>query len=283
MNFHLMKNLSLLNKFNIVDIMKKILFGTILSLMIVSQVACNQDIDGFDNSVNYITFDLPYEVDAYGRKTGRRVDSLFYSFAMDGPEITFYKFKVPVNISGLRMDRSRAYKVAAVLDGSTVEMDDWNAASLSEALVEANCLRDTLEVVVNRTEILKKESRTLVLALQENEEFSLGSHELLRMKLVFADILQEPSWWKNWESYFGPFVREKYQKWQEIYYLGADPNVEQYGPDKGKQLYWNQMPYYNVASWYPSTVMFIGKLKQYFIDNEIYPNGDKSLPRIMLP
>ena len=241
MNFHLMKNLSLLNKFNIVDIMKKILFGTILSLMMVSQVACNQDIDGFDNSVNYITFDLPYEVDAYGRKTGRRVDSLFYSFAMDGPEITFYKFKVPVNISGLRMDRSRAYKVAAVLDGSTVEIDDWNAASLSEALVEANCLRDTLEVVVNRTEILKKESRTLVLALQENEEFSLGSHELLRMKLVFADILQEPSWWKNWESYFGPFVREKYQKWQEIYYLGADPNVEQYGPDKGKQLYWNQM------------------------------------------
>lgn len=263
--------------------MKKILFGTILSLMMVSQIACNQDIDGFDNSVNYITFDLPYEIDAYGRKTGRRVDSLFYSFAMDGPEVMSYVFKVPVNASGLTVNRSRAYNVVVNPELSTAESRDWEAASLKEASVDANCLRDTLEVIVKRTDILKNEMKSLVIELLDNENFSLGAQELLRMKLVFADILQEPSWWKSWESYFGPFVREKYQKWQEIYYLGADPNVEQYGPDQGKQLYWDQMPYYNVAGWYPSTVMFIGKLKQYFIDNEVYPNGDKSLPRITLP
>ena len=65
--------------------------------------------------------------------------------------------------------------------------------------------------------------------------------------------------------------------------MGADPNLEKYGPDTGKQLYWGQMPYYTVSSWYPSTFMFIRKLKQYFIDNEVYPDGDTSKPRITLP
>jgi hypothetical protein len=96
--------------------------------------------------------------------------------------------------------------------------------------------------------------------------------------------LQAPSWWPSWERYFGVFVREKYAKWQEIYFYGADPNVEKWGPNTGKLLYWDQMPYYaGYPSWYPSTFMFISKLKQYFIDHEVYPDGDTSKPRITLP
>ena len=76
----------------------------------------------------------------------------------------------------------------------------------------------------------------------------------------------------------------KYAKWQEIYFYGADPNVEKWGPNTGKLLYWDQMPYYaGYPSWYPSTFMFISKLKQYFIDHEVYPDGDTSKPRITLP
>lgn len=59
---------------------------------------------------------------------------------------------------------------------------------------------------------------------------------------------------------------------------------EKWGPNTGKLLYWDQMPYYaGYPSWYPSTFMFIGKLKQYFIDHEVYPDGDTSKPRITLP
>ena len=120
--------------------------------------------------------------------------------------------------------------------------------------------------------------------IENNENFQVGASELLAAKLVFSDILQAPSWWPSWERYFGVFVREKYAKWQEIYFYGADPNVEKWGPNTGKLLYWDQMPYYaGYPSWYPSTFMFISKLKQYFIDHEVYPDGDTSKPRITLP
>ena len=77
--------------------MKKIILYMTLCLIGMVQVACDQDIDGFDNSTNYIYFDLPFQLDQYGRKTTERVDSLVYSFAMDDPSVTSYTFKIPVN------------------------------------------------------------------------------------------------------------------------------------------------------------------------------------------
>ena len=62
--------------------MKKIILYMTLCLIGMVQVACDQDIDGFDNSTNYIYFDLPFQLDQYGRKTTERVDSLVYSFAI---------------------------------------------------------------------------------------------------------------------------------------------------------------------------------------------------------
>ena len=264
--------------------MKKIILYMTLCLIGMVQVACDQDIDGFDNSTNYIYFDLPFQLDQYGRKTTERVDSLVYSFAMDDPSVTSYTFKIPVNSVGLNTETDRHYKVVVNEKKTTATGTDWDMSVIEKAVIQSGTLRDTLEVKVNRTPILKKESRTITLYIENNENFQVGASELLVAKLVFSDILQAPSWWSSWERYFGVFVREKYAKWQEIYFYGADPNVEKWGPNTGKLLYWDQMPYYaGYPSWYPSTFMFIGKLKQYFIDHEVYPDGDTSKPRITLP
>ena len=91
--------------------MKKIILYMTLCLIGMVQVACDQDIDGFDNSTNYIYFDLPFQLDQYGRKTTERVDSLVYSFAMDDPSVTSYTFKIPVNSVGLKTETDRHYKV----------------------------------------------------------------------------------------------------------------------------------------------------------------------------
>ena len=264
--------------------MKKIILYMTLCLIGMVQVACDQDIDGFDNSTNYIYFDLPFQLDQYGRKTTERVDSLVYSFAMDDPSVTSYTFKIPVNSVGLKTETDRHYKVVVNEKKTTATGTDWDMSVIEKAVIQSGTLRDTLEVKVNRTPILKKESRTITLYIENNENFQVGASELLAAKLVFSDILQAPSWWPSWERYFGVFVREKYAKWQEIYFYGADPNVEKWGPNPGKLLYWVQMPYYaGYPSWYPSTFMFISKLKQYFIDHEVYPDGDTSKPRITLP
>ena len=198
--------------------MKKIILYMTLCLIGMVQVACDQDIDGFDNSTNYIYFDLPFQLDQYGRKTTERVDSLVYSFAMDDPSVTSYTFKIPVNSVGLKTETDRHYKVVVNEKKTTATGTDWDMSVIEKAVIQSGTLRDTLEVKVNRTPILKKESRTITLYIENNENFQVGASELLAAKLVFSDILQAPSWWPSWERYFGVFVREKYAKWQGIYF-----------------------------------------------------------------
>lgn len=142
--------------------MKKIILYMTLCLIGMVQVACDQDIDGFDNSTNYIYFDLPFQLDQYGRKTTERVDSLVYSFAMDDPSVTSYTFKIPVNSVGLKTETDRHYKVVVNEKKTTATGTDWDMSVIEKAVIQSGTLRDTLEVKVNRTPILKKESRTIL-------------------------------------------------------------------------------------------------------------------------
>ncbi len=263
--------------------MKKRLIYAFWGLVCLVPTACNQEIEEFDNAVNYISIDLPRQLDQYGKETTTLVDSMIYSFGMDDASVKSHTFQVVINSAGLRTDYARSYKVVVDQESTTIGEEDWDATVLTGTEIDAGALWDTLKVTVKRTEVLKTEWQSLSLRLEANEHFQLGAVERSKIKLTFTDILQQPSWWRSWESYFGVFVREKFLKWQEIYYLGADPNVEKFGPNTGKPLYWDNMPYYTIQSYYPSTHMFIKKLKQYFIDNEVYPDGDTSQPRITLP
>lgn len=264
--------------------MKKIVLYMTLCLIGMVMTSCDKDIEGFDNSTNYIYFDIPFQLDQYGRQLTERMDSMVYSFAMDDPSVTTYTFKIPVNSVGLKADFDRTYKIVVNEEKTSATESDWDKSALDKAVIVSGALRDTLEVTVNRTSALKNGWRSITLQIEENENFSSGASELLTVKLSFTDVLQAPSWWTTWERAFGVFVREKYAKWQEIYFYGADPNPEKWGPNTGKLMYWDQMPYNGPnSSWYPSTFMFIAKLKQYFIDNEVYPDGDTTKPRITLP
>lgn len=256
-----------------------ILFG-ILTLALSS---CNKDIDGFDNSTNFIYFNMPFQLDQYGRETTKRVDSLTFSFAMSDNSVTTHTFKIPISIVGLAANGARDYSVVVDTENSTAKESDWDKKSIENLTIKPGALHDTILLVVNRTEALKNSWRSITLKIMSNNNFTMGAEELTTAKVAFTDILQPPTWWNTWLSIFGEFSREKYVKWQEIYYLGADPNLEEYGPNVGKQLYWGQMPYYVMASWYPSTWMFIGKLRNYFAENVVYPNGDTSKPRIYIP
>lgn len=252
--------------------------------MLFSILACNQDIDKFDNGENYIYFNMPFKTDAYGRNTTVREDSLVHSFALDDISIASYTFKIPVNTVGLKNSENRNYEVEIVTDNTTASDSQWDKSTLSNPIIKSGNLQDTLYITVYRTPDLRATWKNITFRLLANDNFKLGDRNLLTAKISFTDILLPPTWWSKWQGVFGEFCREKFVKWQEIYYEGADPNLETIGgPGLGKPLYWNNMPNSTVSSWYPSTYMFIRILKQYFIDNVVYPDGDTTKPRVSLP
>lgn len=51
----------------------------------------------------------------------------------------------------------------------------WDMSVIEKAVIQSGTLRDTLEVKVNRTPILKKESRTITLYIENNENFQVGA------------------------------------------------------------------------------------------------------------
>ena len=162
---------------------------------------------------------------------------------------------------------------------------DWDRTSIENQVIESGSMTSTLKVPVFRANV-GEEARIITLRLVSNDNFSVGYENLLKAKLTFSDILNPPSWWQDWKTVFGEFCREKYVKWMELYYLGADPNVEpvSYAPTYNQPLWYGNMPYLgNDPRIYPSTFMFIKTLKKYFEENEVYPDGDTSKPRISIP
>lgn len=141
--------------------MKKIILYMIMAIAGMIAVSCDKVIDEFDNSTNYIYFDMPFILDQYGRKTTVREDSLMYSFAMDDPSVTEYTFKVPVNSVGLMTDQDRSFKV--VVESGTATKNDWDETVLSKGKISAGELIDTLRVTVKRTDVLKKEWKLYIL------------------------------------------------------------------------------------------------------------------------
>lgn len=246
--------------------------------------SCEKSIEAFDNSTNFIYFNVPFFVNEYGQTTNKRVDSLFYSFAMDDLSVREYTFKIPVNIVGLAVGNDRSYKVEIVENKTSASDDDWDKTSIENSIIPKGLLVDTLYVKVNRSSILKTEFRSITLRLHETDDFKLNIPTLLETKLSFTDVLSPPSWWVAWVDVFGEFSKEKYAKWQEIYYLGADSNLAKEGPNKGEPFYWDNMPTgMPWPSFYPSTFMFISKLKLYFTENIVYPGGDITMPKITIP
>lgn len=246
--------------------------------------ACEKEIDAYSPESNFIYFDMPFVLNEYGIETSERVEKLSYSFELDDISVTSHTFKIPVNSMSLPVDHDRAYKVEVVKEETTATSEDWDADCLSHTVIKAGEVSDTLYVKVNRTKSLRTEWKDIAFQIVPNEEFDEGYYNLLKAKVTFSDQVVIPEWWPTWQRYFGEPYRETIVKWREIYHLGADPNVETIGgPGMGKPLYWDNMPYYAMEAWYPTTFMFIRVLKQYFIDNVVYPDGDTTKGRILLP
>ncbi|WP_160368513.1 DUF4843 domain-containing protein [Sphingobacterium humi] len=255
--------------------MKRLLLLTISFLMLAG---CKQnDLIDFNVEDAYISFALP---DKSNRPKEPFLDSTYYSFATDTAiGIQSKVLAIPMHVGGVASNQARTYSVE--IDPSS----DYNPAlvSLSEPVIRADHYADTLFLTIKRGEELLTKEMTLLLKLKENENFKVGHSYNRELKIVFSDVLVEPVWWATWQRYLGPYYKEVLQQWMQVYYFGADMSPDLYTGAPGPIYYWNNMPGSATASWYPITFMYIGVLKKYFEDHVVYPNGDASEERILLP
>ena len=238
----------------------------------------NDAIQSFDDNTSYVYFAYPNTVT---NAVEKYIDSITYSFALDESlGLTSKTIAIPIKIAGQSSSKDRNYEVSVVSD-----LSDYDPALLqiSSYTIHANKFTDTLFITIKRDAALSTKEQTIVLDIVPNTEFKVGHKQNRRFKLVYSDVLIQPKWWAAWQRYFGPFQKEKFQKWMQIYYLGVDPSPDLNGVYPAPYYYWNNMPSNAMVTWYPVTFFYIDVLKQYFIENIVYPNGDNTKDRILLP
>ncbi|RKE42511.1 DUF4843 domain-containing protein [Sphingobacterium detergens] len=247
------------------------------TLFLLSACKENENIVQYDQGNSYVYFAYP---NPNRRAIERYADSIYYGFALD-PDIQVKEktIAIPIRISGSAKGADRSYNLV-IEDSSRF---DVNAVKFSKAVISADRYLDTLYISLQRTAKMLSEQTVLYLSLKGNDEFIPGNLHNQKLTVIVDDILNEPKWWSTWKNYFGPYHKEVFQRWIQIYYLGADPSSELITNAPGPIYYWNNMPASPVPSWYPITFNYIEVLKQYLLDNEVYPDGDSTKERILLP
>ena len=249
----------------------------LLSIMLLTGCSKNQVLETFDTTKTYIYFG---ERNADNRSVELFTDSINYSFAIDNPDLTERVFAIPVKLTGETADKDRRYSFSIAANSSNF---DASLVTFSEPVIKAGKFTDTLYVSIKKGAALRTNIMWFTIQLKETSDFLIGHKYNEKLRFIFTNQLQEPKWWFTWRNQFGTFYPEVYERWIQFYKLGADPSPDLITGAPGPIYYWNNMPSSAISSWYPVTFMYVNYLKQYFIKNEVYPNGDHSLPRILLP
>lgn len=254
----------------------------LVSVILCTVTACkkNKDIEVFDANKSYVYFAVPNPSNS-SAKVENYLDSLNFSFVFEAIGLKTKRLGIPLNIIGTAKDHDRkvAYKINA--EKTTINLTD---IQIEEPLVRSGKTTDSLFVNINKADALRQGVFYLTLDLQDNDEFKVGHKSNKQIRVSITNMLTKPAWWDKWKAYFGTtYYQEVYQMWIQMYPLGVDPSPDIYGVYPAPYYYWNNMPTAATVATYPVTFMYIAKLRDYFLTNVVYPNGDSTQPRILLP
>lgn len=230
----------------------------------------------FDEEKSYIEFGEPVVFSATQRLY---LDSTYFSFAEQEIEVKNAVLALPIHIIGQQKNYDREYIVGVDAD---VTSFGSNLFQLSKPIVRSGRFSDTLYVDLKRNEELESGIFEITFYLDDNAYFRKGQLGKTKRNFLISAQLLEPEWWTAWRPYFGPYRPEVYQQWIRIYRTGLDKSPTVFVGEKPNYS-WINMPMYALKEYYPVTFMYLEKLKKYFKDNEVYPNGDMTKPRIYLP
>ena len=188
----------------------------LLYLMIVLAFffSCEENKDGFYDNIARIYF--PEET-----------DSLSFSFGDKIAEYTRHVVNVPVKMMGMNATEEMRFKVVLNTELSTAEEGVHFVELQSEYPLLVDSVNAYIPVELIRDELSEDEvTYKIVLDLEANTDFQLGSKENLRAVVTFNNYLEEPSWWMNvFGSYTVNYHRGMYQRL--IAYYG-EPLTEEF-------------------------------------------------------
>lgn len=161
-----------------------------------------------------IYIDLPFAKDNNNNNLPTRVSTLFYTFAYEESSMTEIEYHIPVEIDGFRMAENRSFNVR-VSGGTAVENVDYKLLS-EKCVIKANEGTGVIPIILYREIGLKTDSKTVKVTLEENQHFKISFDAMSEVTVDFSDILREPSWWKFFAYYLGPYHYIKHQEFIRI-------------------------------------------------------------------
>ena len=202
-----------------------------------------------------------------------------YSFALDPETVTDTTINVVVKTIGMAADYDRPYGIEVVTDNTTATSAEWDPSIINNRSIKAGELTDTIRMTIQRTDVMAHQWMHVTLRVLPNEHFALGYGNLEEVLVSFSDILAKPDWWDTYMGYgyFGNYYPEVYRKWIEIYQEGVDPMRHPYN---GEPMYWDNMPPSPSFYSYPVMGLYYRQLQEYFLENDIIPEGGTEPIRI---
>lgn len=153
------------------------------------------------------------------------VDSTVFTFATVPVNIVTDTINVQYRIIGTAAPYDRSIKLEPRADATAKPGYHYN---VGPAIVKANEYSTIVPIYVYRKPGLKDSTVTVILDIQENEDFKLGYLGKLRYKVTITDILSKPTIWDSaWSPYFGTYSEVKFR-----FLLEATGRTE-----------WNAFPY----------------------------------------
>ena len=122
-----------------------------------------------------------------------------------------YKAGFEVNLMGNLLTEKANYRVSVVDTGTTALLEEYVLDLEPE--FGANQLKDTLYVVLKKTERLSDGPVTLMIKLEEGNGFIPGLSRNRTVKVHFNNVESKPLWWEGdiISVYLGEYSPEKYK------------------------------------------------------------------------
>lgn len=249
--------------------MRNILYALIFAQFFF--LSCDKEDVEYDFNNNYINFLMPKKVTADGYVSNFRVDSLVHNFVFESADVTEYIQEVVVEASGVSVNYDRTYKVEVQEELTTASNQEYEILT-KDFVIEANKMQDTILIKLNKTARLRSENVKIRLAIRENKHFKVGVEENNIAKIFFGNKLTKPEWWDTFQSLFGDYSHEKFQRW--IFLFPESKNISGY--------YWKKMPssVFIMKFCYGGIMAFINVLKEDLLRNPVF---DEDGNRVLLP
>ncbi|HEY6899425.1 MAG TPA: DUF4843 domain-containing protein [Puia sp.] len=126
-------------------------------------------------------------------------DSVIYTFAFSPGKLSD-TLRLPVSISGRRVDRDRKYKV--VVSGGTTAVDGTHFAALKDFYtIPADSGRVFLPLILfNKDTLLSKRAVGLNLKMVATDDLGVDLSGLISARIIISNKLEKPVWWDRWMS-----------------------------------------------------------------------------------